>query len=232
MTQARNFYDVPLDLESNNSNSVIIGRIKPGSRVLEFGPSYGRMTRHLHQQMACEVTIVELDEAAGKQAATFAKRAYIGPTDGHIEGYTWLQREDLTQYDYFIFADVLEHLIYPWQVLKQIQARMRPTARVIVSVPNLGYHGLLFDLVQQKFDYRATGLLDHTHLRFFTHQNLGRMVDQIGLKIVDAEHICVPLESSEFKDAGQTLPPAVRDYIKAQLGADIYQFVVVLAKPQ
>jgi O-antigen biosynthesis protein len=227
MTQPRSHYDATLDLTTINSNSVIVERISNGSKVLEFGPAHGRMTRHLKQNMGCSVTIVELDEAMGKHAAEFATKAYIGNPNGHVESYVWLQQEDLSQYDYFVFADVLEHLIYPWQVLKQIQARMRPDAKIMLSVPNLGYKGLLYELVQQRFDYRATGLLDHTHLRFFTHHNLGRMVEQVGLKIIDGEHICCELADTEFKDTGHDLPASVREFIDTQVGADIYQFVVV-----
>jgi O-antigen biosynthesis protein len=230
MTDARNRYDTTLDLETVNSNSVIVGQIKPGSRVMEFGPSYGRLTRHLKQTMGCAVTIIEFDEAAGRETAQFAAQAYIGPQAGHIEGYAWLQREDLSQYDYFVFADVLEHLIYPWQVLKQIQARMKPSAQVLVSVPNLGYCGLLYELVQQRFDYRATGLLDYTHLRYFTHHNLSKMLEQIGLRVVFANNILLPVEQSEFKGSETQIPAAVREYIDQQEGAAVYQYVFGLMK--
>ncbi len=230
MTDTRGRYDAPLDLNTTNSASVIVERVKPGSKVMEFGPAHGRMTRYMKEVIACDITIVEMDGAAGQQASQYANKAYVGPVNGNIEGYEWLKTERLELYDTFIFADVLEHLVTPWQVLKQIEARMKPGAQVIVSVPNIGYYGLLYELVQQKFDYRAVGLLDHTHLRFFTHNTLGKMVDQVGFKIVDAANIALDISYTEFNGAGQNLPPAVRDFIAAQIGAEIYQFVVVLNK--
>jgi cyclopropane fatty-acyl-phospholipid synthase-like methyltransferase len=62
-------YNFDLDMESNNSNSVILRNIKSNSSVLEIGCAHGRMTKYLKEQLNCEITIVEIDEEAGTEAS-------------------------------------------------------------------------------------------------------------------------------------------------------------------
>ena len=59
-------YDFDLDMNNTNSLSIMINQIKRGSKVLEFGPANGRMTRYLKEMLDCKVYLVEIDEKAGK----------------------------------------------------------------------------------------------------------------------------------------------------------------------
>lgn len=104
-------YDFSLDLDTVNTMSVLIGWIKSDSKILEFGPASGRLTKYLKEEKNCAVTIVEMDESSGKIAAQYAKRAYLGKEEGNIENFYWAK--DPSLYDYIVFADVLEHLSDP-----------------------------------------------------------------------------------------------------------------------
>ncbi len=76
------------------------------------------------------------------------------------------------RYDCIVCADVLEHLKTPERVLTQCKELLKPGGRLIVSVPNAGYCGLVAELMQGEFRYRREGILDNTHLRFFTRKSL------------------------------------------------------------
>ena len=99
-------YDFSLDLESVNTMSVINGWIKEGSRILEFGPANGRLTKYLKEEKNCQMTIVEIDGETGREASAFAEKAYLGE-EGDIEKFKWTAETE--PFDYIIFADVLEH---------------------------------------------------------------------------------------------------------------------------
>ncbi|HHQ4902869.1 TPA: class I SAM-dependent methyltransferase, partial [Aeromonas veronii] len=173
-------YNVELDLETENSLSIIIKQIRPKARVLEFGPAHGRLTRYLKESLDCIVDIIELDENAGKEASFYARHALLGSELGNIENYQWESKLDGNKYDFIIFADVLEHLYSPGKVLQSIKSFLSNNGVVIISVPNVGHDGVLLELFNEEFNYRDTGLLDDTHIRFFTYQNLLNMVNDSG----------------------------------------------------
>ncbi|WP_208920874.1 class I SAM-dependent methyltransferase, partial [Enterococcus cecorum] len=92
----------------------IVKQIKPHSNVLEFGPGNGRMTRYLIDVLHCEVSIVEFDKELFDFVMTFAKDGVYG----NIEDYHWVEKFKGQKYDAVVFADVLEHLTNPEEVLK------------------------------------------------------------------------------------------------------------------
>ena len=110
-------YDFDLDLNNTNSLSLMIGQIRRGSTVLEFGPANGRMTRYLKEALDCSVYLVEIDEEAGKQAAQYGEDIVIDDA----ETYSWYERYENIRFDYITFADVLEHLRDPEKLLKKSQ---------------------------------------------------------------------------------------------------------------
>src|SRR5271157_4140585 len=110
-------YDFELNMKTQNSNSVILNNIKPESKVFEMGCAHGRMTKYLKETLHCRVSIAEVDIEAASQWAEQAYVGYEGVNFGDIEASTfWFGRDN--DYDYVIFADVLEHLHDPQKVLE------------------------------------------------------------------------------------------------------------------
>lgn len=109
-------YDFGLDLSSVNTMSVIAGWIREHTKVLEFGSANGRLTKYLKEEKNCCVTIVEIDAESGEDASEYAAKSFVGSEMGDIEKYNWIEPE--CEYDYIIFADVLEHLSNPKSVLE------------------------------------------------------------------------------------------------------------------
>jgi 2-polyprenyl-3-methyl-5-hydroxy-6-metoxy-1,4-benzoquinol methylase len=219
-------YDFELDMKTQNSNSVILNNIKPGSTVLEIGCAHGRMTKYLKETLNCTVDIVEIDWQAGDVAKQWARHAWLGPVEGNIEAREVF--EDIfhswkTKYDYVIFADVLEHLQHPEQVLSDCKKVVGGT--VWISIPNIAYNGVIIDLINDKFTYRETGLLDNTHLRFFTINSLDKMVKKCGFKIVNEQNLKNHLKNSEFKEAYTQVPPQIASFLKFRPSGEVYQMV-------
>lgn len=88
------------------------------------------------------------------------------------------------RFDVLIFADVLEHLAWPIGVLRGYLDLLEDSGSVIISLPNVGLWSVRMSLLAGRFRYQETGVLDHTHLRFFTRRTAREMIEQAGLAIV------------------------------------------------
>lgn len=222
-------YNFDLDMQSDNSNSLILREVKPNSNVLEFGCAHGRMTKYLKENLNCSVTIVEKDFSAGKEASKFATKSYIG-VFGNIEQYYWKDQNPSIKYDYIIFADVLEHLYDPWAILLEVKYHLKDDGYILISVPNIGHNAVIIDLLNDKFDYREIGLLDNSHIRFFTEKSLKEMVEKVGLKVHKVMNAKNIVENTEFKNSYSDVPEDVANFLKNRPNGDIYQFVWSLSK--
>ena len=189
-------YDAELNLSVRTSLSIILQRLKPGGRVLELGPANGRLTRYMAQELRCTVDIVEIDAEAGAEAAAFADIACLGPVEGNIDEGHWLRRIEGNQYDYVVCADVLEHLRNPGKVLGDCLGLLKKGGSLIASVPNIAHNAVLISLLSGYFDYRNLGLLDNTHIHFFTRLSFRNMARQQGYKVV--------YETATYADAWET----------------------------
>lgn len=217
-------YDFDLDLSSKNSVSLIISKIKQGSIVLEFGPAAGRMTRYLKEELDCKVYIVEIDEEAAKKSSVYAEESIIG----NIEEFVWYDKFKNVKFDHIIFADVLEHLYNPQLVLKKCVELLEENGTLLTSVPNIAHNSVIIDLLHNKFEYRKTGLLDDTHIRFFTYSSLVAMVQSSGLEVKWEDAIVKSVGHTEFNNYFDELPKAVTKYLKKRPLGDIYQYVLEL----
>lgn len=218
-------YDAPLDMDSRNSLMLILDRVRRGSSVLEFGPANGRMTKYLRENKDCHVDIVEIDETSGKDAAVYADISCIGSNEGDIEKYLWAQRLVGRQYDVILFADVLEHLRYPARVLSISRRFLKKRGHIITSIPNIANNALLIGLWNHRFNYTDTGLLDDTHIRFFTYDSFLEMIRKVGLCVCYAGGTVAPVETTELSVSYEMVPEAVQQAMKARDKGDIYQYV-------
>ena len=78
-------YDFTLDLDTINTMSIIANWITERSRILEFGPANGRLTKYLSEEKHCVLTIVEIDEASGREAGQYAEKSFLGKEKGDID---------------------------------------------------------------------------------------------------------------------------------------------------
>ena len=87
-------------------------------------------------------------------------------------------------FDTIVFNDVLEHLINPYKILSSYKSLLASNGQVIASIPNiLHYHEFLNILFQKDWQYQEAGILDKTHLRFFTKKSILRMFEETGYQV-------------------------------------------------
>lgn len=209
---------------SDNSAALILRNIQPGSTVLEFGCAHGRMTKYMKETLGCNVSIIERDFEAGSVAAKYAHQALIG-TDGDISNSEWETILQNDRFDYIVFADVLEHLYEPETILKAAKRLLSPSGSIWVSIPNVSYNGILIDLMNDQFQYREIGLLDNTHIRFFTSKSLTEMVNRCGLQPVKKLDPKNAIQHAEFKNSYEDVPPEVAKFLQSRQDGETYQFV-------
>lgn len=220
-------YDFELDLYSKNTMSVIISWIKDNSTVLEIGSANGRLTKYLAEEKKCEVVIVEMDEDAGKNASKYAVESFMGETSGDVEKYIWLQSEK--KFDYIIFADVLEHLHHPEKVLKRCKEVLKSNGRYLISIPNISHNSIIIDLFNDKFVYDNVGLLDKTHVHFFTNTTFQSMIHNLDLYIAEQEIIYSRVGNNEISNTYNDVPSFVSDALRMRSEGSAYQYVFNLS---
>lgn len=172
-----NLYDW-LDLNNENSLTLIMNKVKKNSVVLEFGPAYGRLTQYLKEELGCQVYCIEIDS----EAIPFIKNYTVEVLNDDIENYKWLDKWQDISFDYIIFADVLEHLHQPDKVLSNSKKLLKNDGTILFSVPNIAHVAILDSLYNNLFEYQKTGILDETHLRFFTYYSIEQLCQNVGLK--------------------------------------------------
>jgi len=175
-------YDGAIDLSmANNSRTRLVRWIPAKSRVLEVGCATGFMAEYLTRRLACRVTGVERDPEAARIATGRCERLIVGD----------VEEPDLIarcagEYDTIVFADVLEHLRDPEVVLRSLARYLAPGGRVLASIPNVAHWSIRWRLLAGRWNYQDRGILDRSHLRFFTRRSAHALFARAGLTVTRA----------------------------------------------
>jgi 2-polyprenyl-3-methyl-5-hydroxy-6-metoxy-1,4-benzoquinol methylase len=214
-------YDFVIDLGSDNTHANVIRMVGASRRVLELGPATGYMTEILSAN-DCSVVGIEIDADMAQQAARFCERVIVGNLD-ELDLKAELGDE---RFDVIVAADVLEHLKDPLGMLRRLRPFLAPEGFFVVSLPNIAHAGVRLALLQGRFEYRDLGLLDRTHLRFFTHATITEMFDEAELAIVELHRQEAPVATADVQvDMDAVSEDLVRS-LEADSEARTYQFVV------
>ncbi|MCX6345749.1 MAG: class I SAM-dependent methyltransferase [Armatimonadetes bacterium] len=166
------------DFNLRGPHYLMIDFIDPQSNVLDAGSGRGDLTRFLTKVKECSVTSVEIDPILAQEAVPYARRVIVGDIIQALSN-------DLAgeKYDYIVFADVIEHLSAPWEVLELVKGALREGGCILCSVPNIANYRIRKDLLLGRFDYQPCGILDRTHLRFFTAKTIRELFGDSGYRI-------------------------------------------------
>lgn len=150
-------------------------------RVLELGCGEGATLEWLKQIRCCEESWgIELTDNAADAAKKKVDRIIVADIENDIVN---LPKD---YFDLILCLDVLEHLQDPWRVMRMLVSWLRPAGTLLASIPNIRYGTVLFDLaLRGKFDYVDSGILDRTHLRFFTRESSISLFESAALSQVD-----------------------------------------------
>lgn len=158
----------------------IIGEVGFEKEVLELGSSTGYLTRQMKANN-CEVDVVEMDKDDAKEAKKFARKTYVGS----LEDPEVILKID-GKYDVIVASNILEHLVNPFKTLRLIKEKLKKDGQIFIALPNIACWAIRKDLFfKGKFDYQETGILDRTHLRFFTFFTAQNLIKESGFKILE-----------------------------------------------
>lgn len=220
-------YDFDLSLDENDSVGIILKNITSGSKVLEFGCAHGRMTAYMQKELSCEVCIVEYDEDAFQDAVKYA----VDGICDDILNYQWVEYFKDMQFDYIIFADVLEHLYSPQEVLGKTKQLLKNSGSVFLSLPNLAHNDILMNLFYDQLEYTQYGLLDQTHIRFFAGGMLEGFCAEAGYAITDWMYTSIPTGNTEQGMIGKHESGVwIRNLLETRRYGTVYQYILKLQK--
>ncbi len=169
-----------LDLNNaNTSHTLLIRQVGTGKNVLDVGCARGYLGAILTNQFYCTVSGLEHDA----EAADIARQTYQEVLVGNVEDLTLFDRLQHSPFDVVVFGDVLEHLRQPELVLEKTKSVLKPQARVLISLPNVVTLRLRLRFLRGQFEYTDQGIMDRTHLRFFTLETAQAMIQSCGYTI-------------------------------------------------
>lgn len=170
-------------LHQSERNDLFLGLAVQGRRILELGCADGFISQYLVQH-GCSVTGVEIDAEAAARAREWCNQVFTCD----LNDSEWIRMVG-DGFDTVLCGDVLEHLTDPWSVLRQILSVLTENGRVVVSLPNIANIRVRLALLAGKFEYEQHGILDVTHLRFFTLRSARELIEQSGYRITSCHPI-------------------------------------------
>lgn len=170
-----------------SSHSLILSRLGAGRgrRALDVGAADGFLAAELTAR-DWKVTALERDPAQAARAAARCEQAITVDLERETPALAGL-------YDAAIYGDVIEHLSDPLQVMRDLNLHLAPGAIIIVSVPNVAHLSVRLSLLFGRFEYGDRGILDRTHLSFFTRRSFLDFLRRAGLAVRELVMTPAPL---------------------------------------
>lgn len=219
------------DDEANPLNR--IARIIPvGSSILDVGAGNGVLARLLaFQGRDCVIDGVEPDPVAQKAARFHYRSLFCGTVDEFVSAG---RDRDCVKYDFIVMADVLEHIANPMPTLLQLKQLLVPQGKLIISTPNVAFASVRLALMNGQFDYVDSGILERTHLRFYTLKSLRELFDAAGLHPQSQFHCLRDPRHTEISVESFPLSSLILRILETDELAGVYQFLFVLGmgKPE
>ena len=206
--------------DPGSTHSKVISLVPPATRVLEFGCATGYMSEVLKNRLGCAVTGVEISPEAAALAEQHCERVIVGDAE-KIDYAAELAGEE---FDVILFADVLEHLKSPADVLRRVRPFAAENGLIIASIPNVAHGSVRLALLSGEFRYREWGLLDDTHLRFFTRASIQDLFEESGYVVT--HWLRQRLDVGETEISVPQVPDAVSEWLASDPETTTYQFVL------
>lgn len=188
-------------------------------RILDVGCAAGRLGAELKKRQQAEVWGVEYVADAAALAADELDRVITGSIEDALsqlpDGY----------FDTIICADVLEHLVNPWQVLLDLRSKLSDAGELVASIPNVRHWSVVRALLEGHWQYCDAGILDRTHLRFFTLEGVVQLFDVAGFMLTELYGRDLEADYSPPKKLLNALAAAGLDVSTLKENSQHYQYL-------
>ena len=162
---------------------------REGLRALEIGCACGATLREIgHRNPTAKLYGVELNEKAAEVAAPFA-------TILSMDVERLDPAEIKERFDYIIMGDVVEHLLDPWAAIQNMRELLVPGGAIVASIPNVAHISNLYNVLGGRWTYEDMGLLDRTHFRFFTRQEIIKLFEGANLAVDEIRYKNIHMNS-------------------------------------
>lgn len=218
-------YDYKINIsEKNNAHTQCLEFINANTRVLDVGCAVGALGEYLSQEKNCEV--VGLDCSAKFIEFCRRKECYKDLFQIDLNEPVTKLEEYKRCFDYILLADVIEHLYDPKEVLKKLLPFLKDNGSFILSIPNIAHASTKLNLLDNKFKYTEMGLLDKTHIRFFTRTSIIELIDELGFNIVNDNLVLLPFSTYYEPVDLYLFPDCILNSLLSTYESFVYQYIL------
>ena len=165
-----------LSLDPDDAGMKLAKLIAPNSRVLDVGCGTGVITDTIRRQKSASIIGIEPDAERVRRAVARGLDVHLG-----VLSPDFIRQHG--PFDYIVFADVLEHLRNPAEIVAMARDGLKPGGSVVASIPNVAHWFVRTDLLRGRFDYQDCGIMDATHLRWFTRRTVRQFFERQSFQI-------------------------------------------------
>jgi methionine biosynthesis protein MetW len=178
-------------IDNWESTGLICDMIPSGSRILDVGCGTGSVSVLIRDTCHATVIGIEPNEMRAQAAMRRGLEVHVGVLDASTAAA-------VGKFDVVIFADVLEHVPDPILLLEAARPVLRDGGSVVISTPNVAHWSVRWDLFRGRFNYQSRGIMDATHLRWFTRATLESLFTEAGYT-VDRYQVSAGLWMPEYR---------------------------------
>jgi len=208
----------------NSAWKIVYDLVEPNQKILDIGCSSGNLGQELISKKTCRVHGVDISKEDVDIAKKKLHKAWVFDVE------TDVIEKIKDRYDAVLLIDVIEHLNDPIKALQKIRNFMKKDGKIVFSIPNMAHTSIRLELLKGKFNYTETGLLDYTHLHFYTGDFIKKVFQMAGFSIdsINCTSVTYPesLLTLELKKVGLRSTKAFKDFLHESRG-DAYQYIGV-----
>ena len=212
----------------NDSLTQVYELIPARVKVLDVGCATGSLAQALHNDKECQVVGVEYNPrsvAVCQKLNVFARVIQYDMNNFTIADFA----EYKGFFDYIVCADVLEHLLQPERILAELKLLLKKDGKLVISLPNVAHASIKANLLFNDFTYTDMGILDKTHLHFYTYKSIAQLLVKCGLKVVKASAVILPDDGWQPHKINE-LPQDIADFIVKDKHSHIMQYVMLCSQ--
>ncbi|MDO4752845.1 MAG: methyltransferase domain-containing protein [Candidatus Saccharibacteria bacterium] len=174
-----NGYRVDINNDAD-SHSILAKNALGSKRILDVGCGVGYIGRAIKENQNCIIHGIDIDSTALKYAKKYYDKTILMELGNkHNDAYLSFLK-DRTTYDCIICGDIIEHLVDPGCIISVLAKKLSSGGKILISIPNIAYIDIIINLIDERFNYANTGILDNTHLRFWTESSFYEFIENVN----------------------------------------------------